>query len=67
MKRLIITVLILVSLWPVPAAAEELVADLSDHLVEITMGFEGAELLLFGAVDEARATWWCWFMARRRT
>jgi uncharacterized protein (TIGR02186 family) len=51
MKRLIIIALFLVSLWPVPVAAEELVADLSDHLVEITMGFEGTELLLFGAVE----------------
>ncbi|UCH73892.1 MAG: TIGR02186 family protein [Rhodospirillales bacterium] len=32
-------------------AEEPLVADLSEHLVKITMGFEGAELLLFGAVD----------------
>lgn len=32
-------------------AEEPLVADLSEHLVKITVGFEGAELLLFGAVD----------------
>ena len=51
MKRFLLPALFLVSLWPAPAAAEELVADLSDHLVEITMGFEGAELLLFGAVE----------------
>jgi uncharacterized protein (TIGR02186 family) len=37
--------------WSAPAAALELVADLSDHRVEITMGFEGVELLLFGAVE----------------
>ena len=29
-----------------------LVADLSDHLVAITTGFAGAEVLLFGAIDE---------------
>lgn len=51
MKRLLLAAMILFSLTPAPAAAEELVADLSDHLVEITMGFEGAELLLFGAVE----------------
>jgi uncharacterized protein (TIGR02186 family) len=51
MKRFALTALILLSLRPAPAAASELVADLSDHLVEITMGFEGAELLLFGAVE----------------
>jgi len=32
-------------------AEEPLVADLSEHLVKITVGFEGAELLLFGAVE----------------
>lgn len=34
-----------------PVAAQPLVADLSDHLVKITLGFEGSELLLFGAVE----------------
>jgi uncharacterized protein (TIGR02186 family) len=51
MKRLAIILSFLCLPLSVPAAAEELVADLSDHLVEITMGFEGAELLLFGAVE----------------
>jgi uncharacterized protein (TIGR02186 family) len=51
MKRSLFAAMILFSLSPAPAAADELVADLSDHLVEITMGFEGAELLLFGAVE----------------
>ena len=50
-RRILLASLFLVSLWPASAAAEELVADLSDHLVEITVGFEGAELLLFGAVE----------------
>ncbi len=33
------------------AAVEPLVADLSDHLVAITTGFTGTELLLFGSID----------------
>lgn len=33
-------------------AAEPLVADLSDHLVAITTGFSGADVLLFGATDQ---------------
>ena len=53
MKRLFYASLFLAFLpaAPAPAPAAELVADLSDHLVEITMGFEGAELLLFGAIE----------------
>ena len=51
MKRFLPALMLLLALRPAPAAANELVADLSDHLVEITMGFEGAELLLFGAVE----------------
>lgn len=36
----------------VPARAQQdLVADLSDHLVAITTGFTGADVLLFGAVE----------------
>lgn len=34
------------------ARAAELVADLSDHLVAITTGFAGTEVLLYGAVDD---------------
>lgn len=34
-----------------PAQAEPLVADLSEHLVGITTGFSGTDLLLFGATD----------------
>ena len=33
------------------AAAQPLVADLSDHLVAITAGFTGTDVLLFGAVE----------------
>jgi len=44
--------ILLLSVLASGARAEEpLVADLSEHLVKITVGFEGAELLLFGAVD----------------
>ncbi|MEQ8585335.1 MAG: TIGR02186 family protein [Thalassobaculaceae bacterium] len=36
----------------IPARAQQdLVADLSDHLVAITTGFTGADVLLFGAVE----------------
>jgi uncharacterized protein (TIGR02186 family) len=34
------------------ARAETLVADLSEHLVQITTGFTGARVLLFGALEE---------------
>jgi uncharacterized protein (TIGR02186 family) len=34
-----------------PARAQELAADLSSHLVAITTGFTGAEVVLFGATD----------------
>ena len=34
-----------------PLRAQALVADLSNHLVAITTGFTGAEILLFGAVE----------------
>ncbi|MBI4184030.1 MAG: TIGR02186 family protein [Proteobacteria bacterium] len=34
-----------------PARAEPLVADLSRHLVEITAGFVGADVLLYGAIE----------------
>jgi uncharacterized protein (TIGR02186 family) len=36
-----------------PARAAPLVADLSDHLVAITAGFAGADVLMFGAVEES--------------
>lgn len=37
-----------------PAGAEPLVADLSKHLVAITTGFAGTDVLLFGAVEDSR-------------
>lgn len=33
-------------------AAEPLVADLSDHRIQITTGFTGTEVLLFGAIEQ---------------
>ena len=36
---------------PTSARSDPLVADLSDHLIAITTGFTGAEVLLFGATD----------------
>jgi uncharacterized protein (TIGR02186 family) len=51
MRRFLFTGLFM-SVFAASASAEELVADLSDHLIEVTMGFEGAELLLFGSVEE---------------
>ncbi|MBC7953522.1 MAG: TIGR02186 family protein [Rhodospirillaceae bacterium] len=49
-----IRVLALMLLFATPQAwaAEPLVADLSKHLVAITTGFAGTDVLLFGAVEE---------------
>ncbi|WP_255448499.1 TIGR02186 family protein [Telmatospirillum sp. J64-1] len=56
LHRLLSRILLLVGLGLVmsgPAQTQEpLVADLSRHLVPITTGFAGTEVLLFGAVDE---------------
>ena len=38
-------------LWRGAGAAQPLEADLSSHLVAITTGFTGSEVVLFGAVD----------------
>lgn len=43
--------LALLVLAPAAAQAQQVIADLSRHLVAITTGFAGAEVLLFGAVD----------------
>jgi len=50
MRRFLL-VNLFVAFFSAPASAEALVADLSDHLIQVTMGFEGAELLLFGSVE----------------
>lgn len=34
------------------AKAQEIVADLSDHLIAITTGFTGTDVVLFGAIDQ---------------
>ncbi len=34
-----------------PTRAQPLVADLSRHFIAITSGFDGTEVLLFGAID----------------
>lgn len=54
MKRCgVIVALLLVAAFTTPRAAhaQALVADLSSHLVAITTGFTGTEVLLFGAVE----------------
>ncbi|MDH3228199.1 MAG: TIGR02186 family protein [Alphaproteobacteria bacterium] len=51
MKCLLTAFVLMFGVAPAAAAEQPLVADLSEHLVKITMGFEGAELLLFGAVE----------------
>lgn len=54
MRRLILILCALFAGATVPArAADPLVADLSKHLVAITTGFAGTDVLLFGAVDGA--------------
>lgn len=50
MSRAILVFAVL--LCAAPARAAPLVVDLSNHLVAITAGFAGAEVLLFGAVDQ---------------
>ncbi|MBM86591.1 MAG: hypothetical protein CMM47_11280 [Rhodospirillaceae bacterium] len=46
-------VLIWITVFPLGARSQALIADLSSHHVAITTGFTGAEVLLFGAVDGA--------------
>jgi uncharacterized protein (TIGR02186 family) len=51
-SRALLLLLLLLS-WPAAAgAAEPLVADLTSHFVAITTGFTGAEVVLFGAIDQ---------------
>jgi uncharacterized protein (TIGR02186 family) len=50
MRRFVAIVLLLAAL-PLPAAAKDIVADLIVHRIEITSGFSGAELTLFGAIE----------------
>jgi len=39
-------------LWPTTAVAESLAADLTSHVISITTGFNGASVVLFGAVEK---------------
>lgn len=55
MRALLLTLLLMASSGPAHAA-EPLVADLSRHLVAITTGFAGTQVLLFGAVDDMPGT-----------
>ena len=48
----VLTALIRLDGTPARAAEDTLIADLSDHLVAITTGFAGTDVLLFGAVEE---------------
>ncbi|MDB5602315.1 MAG: hypothetical protein JWN71_4359 [Xanthobacteraceae bacterium] len=56
MTRCALTVLVLIAgLAGTPAmAAEQLITSLSNHRVRVTSSFIGAELVLFGAIDEER-------------
>ncbi len=51
-RAALVLALLAVAALAAPAArAQQVIADLSRHLVAITTGFAGAEVLLFGAVD----------------
>ncbi|HEX2113413.1 MAG TPA: TIGR02186 family protein [Alphaproteobacteria bacterium] len=49
--RLYLLAFALLALMPAPVRAQALVADLSDHLIAITAGFAGTDVLLFGATE----------------
>lgn len=52
MRRVAALLLLLgLAMLPARAGAQPLVADLSSHLIAITTGFAGTELLLYGAVE----------------
>jgi uncharacterized protein (TIGR02186 family) len=44
---------VLIAGFAAPLRAQTLVADISSHLIAVTTGFAGAELVLFGATDRA--------------
>lgn len=53
MRRGLLSALLLLWLTLLPRGdSQALIADLSDHLVAITTGFSGKEILIFGALDE---------------
>jgi uncharacterized protein (TIGR02186 family) len=49
--RILALAIALLALLPARAHAQALVADLSDHLIAITAGFAGTDVLLFGATE----------------
>lgn len=49
--RLLLPFVLVLALLPRLAQAQALVADLSDHLIAITAGFAGTDVLLFGATE----------------
>lgn len=49
--RLLLALLALLVLLPRAARGDEVVADLSSHLIAISSGFTGASVVLFGATD----------------
>ncbi len=52
MRALALAVLALLGLaTAAPAAAQGIIADVDDHLVEITTDFAGQDILVFGAID----------------
>jgi uncharacterized protein (TIGR02186 family) len=54
MKRLVITCAVIAAWFAAePAAAEKVVASLSNHRVAITSNFTGEDLVLFGAIEAA--------------
>jgi len=53
MKRWLLATLCLASLATPAAAAEPLIADLTSHLIAITTGFTGTNVVLFGSTDGA--------------
>jgi uncharacterized protein (TIGR02186 family) len=44
------------ALWAPPAAAERLIASLSQHRVMVTSSFTGEELVLFGGIEQDQAS-----------
>jgi uncharacterized protein (TIGR02186 family) len=53
MKRWLLAALCLAALATPAAAAEPLIADLTSHLIAITTGFTGTNVVLFGSTDGA--------------
>tara|TARA_B100000676_G_scaffold39684_1_gene37554 strand:+ start:4967 stop:5746 length:780 start_codon:yes stop_codon:yes gene_type:complete len=50
-RHLLLALLAVLAFVPRPAAAQDLVADISDHLIAITSDFTGTDLLVFGSIE----------------